>query len=234
MAGDMLIRGRDGTIAVENLECNPHILHLLFHCILPNNIVILLVQSYAVSPGLGHLNTKLEVPLVRAFGHSGYDMVPLIEGVRYPPYKIRFILEFLSGGILSHFHWISLLEIRKMFTTCGTFLPLNTQVPTNSCLLHLQVASMLDVHISTSDRMAVSSVIHNVIHQVLMVYLFIALCKHFMGNHIGSVLVGTPIWKLDLIGPCFQHCIGVSHTIHGSIELTIMTCHPAIVWLLRP
>jgi hypothetical protein len=209
MAGDMLIR-RGGITTIENLECNPHIICLLFHCIFSKSIVILLVQSYVVIPGLGHLNTKFEVSLVIAFGHSGYDMVPLLEDGGHPPYKIRFILEFLSGGILSHIHRTALLEICKTFPTCGAFLPLNTQAPTKRVITHLPGDSMLDENISTRYHMAITSVIHNAVHQVVMVALFIAMCIHIVGNHIESVHIGTLIRKLYLIGPCIQHGIGIS------------------------
>jgi hypothetical protein len=201
---------------LNNLECNLHIPHILFHCVLPNIIVILLVQSYAVSPDLGHLNTKLKVPLMIAFDHIAYDTVLLLEDVPYPPYKIRFILEFLADDILSHFKGIGLLEIHKMFPTCGPILPLNTRVLTNRGIPHLYIDSMLDVHIRTRDRLAISYVIHNAVYWVVLVALFIALCIHIMGDHIGSVLIGMPIHKFYFIGPCIHNgiCIGTPTWLH--------------------
>jgi hypothetical protein len=188
MTGDLLIRGRDGIITIDNLECNPHFLQLLCHCILPKSIVIRLVQSYTVIPGLGKLNAKLEVRLVISFGHIGNDTVPILEDVWYPPYKISFIFEPLSCGILSHFHMIALLEIRKTLPTCGPILPLNTQVSTNRGLSHLPIDSILDVHIRTSDRVAISYVNQISVHQVVLVVLFIALCMHMLGDHTQPTL----------------------------------------------
>jgi hypothetical protein len=79
--------------------------------------------------------------------------------------------------------------------------------------------------IITSDRVAVSSVIHNTTQQVELVALCIALRIHIMGDNIGSVLIGAPIRKFYLIGTCIHHGIGISRPQHGFIEISIVTSH---------
>jgi hypothetical protein len=136
------------------------------------------------------------------FGHSGDNSATLLEDMRGPPDKSRDINQALGSDILSNFNRIAVLDIRQALPAFSPIFPLNTKVPTFGCFPHFLVAAMLDVHISRINGMAISFVVNNAFHKIVLSAFNITLSILIFCNRIGGIFITTAIRKLNFISSC--------------------------------
>jgi hypothetical protein len=94
------------------------------------------------------------------------------------------------------------IEFCQALPACSNIFPLNTKVPTFGFFPHFLVAAMLDVHFSRSNGMAISSVVKNAFHKILLFAFNVTFSIHIFCNHIGRVFITASIWKLNFISSC--------------------------------
>jgi hypothetical protein len=92
-----------------------------------------------------------------------------------------------------------ILEICQAFPVCSAIFSLNTKVPTFGCFPHFLVAVMLDIHFSRSNGMAISYVVNDALHKIVLSTFNITLGIYVFFNHIGGVFITAAIWKINFI-----------------------------------
>jgi hypothetical protein len=137
--------------------------------------------------------------------YSSNNTAALLEYMWIPPHKIRGVKQVLGNCILSNLNRVAFLEVSQALPADCPIFPFNTQVPTLGCFPHLLVASMLDVHISMLNGMAVCLVVNGAFHQVALPAISVTLSIYVFSNYIGSILITAAIWKLNFISSCVQH-----------------------------
>jgi hypothetical protein len=160
-------------------------------------------------------------PLVVTLGHSGNNSGALLKYMWGPPDKSRGIQHAFGSSIFSNLNRVALLEICQAFPVCGAIFPLNTKVPTFGCFPHFIVVSMLDIHFSSSNGTAISSVVNNAFHKIVLSAFNITLGIHILCNHIGSFFITVAIWKLNFIISCVQHWVCIGSPPHGAIQIML-------------
>jgi hypothetical protein len=221
MTANILVGRGDCFFSIKNLECNSNIIHILTHRILPESVVIFLVKFHTVVPALWNFNSKLVGLIVITHGHSGNNSGALLKDIWGPPDKSRGIKQAFGSSILSNLNRVDFFEICQALPACSTIFPLNTKVPTFSCFPQFLVAVMLDINFSRSNGMAISYVVNNALHKIVLSAFNVTLGIHIFCNHIGSVFITAAIWKLNFISSCVYYWVGIGSPPHSAIQIMI-------------
>jgi hypothetical protein len=142
VAADLLVGWGYRFIPIQNLKCNPDILHLIPYRILPKSVVIFFIKPHTVIPAFGNFNSKLVSALMVTLFNIINGIATIIEYMWCPPHKSRGITQVIGNRILRKFNWVALLAIYQALPSCFPIFPFNTQVPKLGCFPHLLVASM--------------------------------------------------------------------------------------------
>jgi hypothetical protein len=110
-----------------------------------------------------------------------------------PPEKIRGIKQALGSGIFINLNRVAFLEIHRALPACSPIFTLNTMVLIFGCFPHFLVAAMFDVHISMLNGMAISFVVNNAFHNIILSAFNITLIIHILCNHIVGIFITTAI-----------------------------------------
>jgi hypothetical protein len=136
-----------------------------------------------------------------------------------PPDKSRDIKQGFGSSIFINFNRVAFLEVFQAIPACSTIFPLNTKVPTFGFFTFFLVAAMLDVHLSRRNGMAISSVVNNASHEIIFSAFNVTLIIHIFCNHIGGVFITATTRKLNSIGSCIYHWVGIGSPPHRAIQL---------------
>jgi hypothetical protein len=142
---------------------------------------------------------------VVTFGYSGDNSGAFLQDMWGPPDKSRGIKQALGSGIFSNFNRVAFLEIRQALPAFSPIFPLNTKVPTFGCFPHFFVAAIFDVHICRRNSMAISFMVNNAFHKIVLYAFNVTLGIHIFCNHIGGIFITTAIRELNFISSCIQH-----------------------------
>jgi len=111
MTVDLLEARWDNLTVVQDFECDPHILHLLLHGILPKRVAVRFIERNSLVPVPRDFDPNLMVPLVVPPVDCRNNAVPLGQNGRHPPRESRFLAQPSSNSVLGNLDWVRLLQV---------------------------------------------------------------------------------------------------------------------------
>ena len=142
-------------------------------------------------------------------------MIYILKAVRELTGKSGFRQKFVFGCILGHLHWVGIIKVLTCCPWIWTILPPHTK---KSALIS-SASSFASWPINkkfiiTTDSTSISSLIKNIIHQIIMLPFSINLWLHVIRNNVFRILLQGFIWEQIIVYTSIKYWFRIPDTDH--------------------